>query len=67
MLGDKADFRPSQWEAIETVAILKKRALVVQRTGWGKSQVLNPVKSHSESGSCRTVRGEKSAVDVIVP
>ncbi len=39
MLGAQADFRSSQWEAIETVAIQKKRALVIQRTGWGKSLV----------------------------
>lgn len=39
MLGPQADFRPGQWEAIETVAVHKKRALVVQRTGWGKSLV----------------------------
>lgn len=39
MLGTHADFRPGQWDAIEAVAIQKKRALVVQRTGWGKSLV----------------------------
>ncbi|MEW5830395.1 MAG: RecQ family ATP-dependent DNA helicase [Chloroflexota bacterium] len=39
MLGAQADFRPGQWEAIEAIAIQKKRALVVQRTGWGKSLV----------------------------
>jgi ATP-dependent DNA helicase RecQ len=39
MLGPEVDFRPGQWEAIETVSIKKKRALVVQRTGWGKSLV----------------------------
>jgi ATP-dependent DNA helicase RecQ len=39
MLGTQADFRSGQWEAIEAVAIQKKRALVVQRTGWGKSLV----------------------------
>lgn len=39
MLSEEADFRPGQWEAIEAVAIQKKRALVVQRTGWGKSLV----------------------------
>jgi ATP-dependent DNA helicase RecQ len=39
MLGSNADFRAGQWEAIEAVAIHKKRALVVQRTGWGKSLV----------------------------
>jgi ATP-dependent DNA helicase RecQ len=39
MLGPRADFRPGQWEAVEAVAIHKGRALVVQRTGWGKSMV----------------------------
>jgi ATP-dependent DNA helicase RecQ len=39
MLGPQADFRPGQWEAIHTVAGLRERALIVQRTGWGKSVV----------------------------
>lgn len=39
MIGIDKDFRPGQWEAIDTVAIKKQRALVVQRTGWGKSLV----------------------------
>lgn len=39
MIGSDAQFRPGQWEAIEAVAIKKQRALVVQRTGWGKSMV----------------------------
>ena len=39
MLGPDKDFRPGQWEAIDAVAVKKKRALVVQRTGWGKSLV----------------------------
>lgn len=39
MLGEGATFREGQWEAIETVALKKQRALVVQRTGWGKSLV----------------------------
>jgi ATP-dependent DNA helicase RecQ len=39
MIGDDKDFRPGQWEAIEAVAIHKQRALVVQRTGWGKSLI----------------------------
>lgn len=39
MVGPQAIFRPGQWEAIETIAVDKKRALVVQRTGWGKSIV----------------------------
>lgn len=39
MLGQDKDFRPGQWEAIETIAVKRQRALVVQRTGWGKSLV----------------------------
>lgn len=39
MLGPQAAFRPGQWEAIEAVAVRRQRALVVQRTGWGKSLV----------------------------
>ncbi len=39
MIGADKNFRTGQWEAIEAVAIRKQRALVVQRTGWGKSLV----------------------------
>lgn len=39
MIGEEKDFRPGQWEAIEAIAVRKQRALVVQRTGWGKSLV----------------------------
>ncbi len=39
MLGPQADFRPGQWEAIERIAVERRRVLVVQRTGWGKSVV----------------------------
>ncbi|MEX1208464.1 MAG: RecQ family ATP-dependent DNA helicase [Acidimicrobiia bacterium] len=34
-----AQFRPGQWEAIEAVVVHRRRVLVVQRTGWGKSAV----------------------------
>ena len=34
-----ADFRPGQWEAIDTLVNRRKRMLVVERTGWGKSMV----------------------------
>ena len=38
-LGDQnADFRPGQWEAIEAL-LDRRRLLMVQRTGWGKSMV----------------------------
>jgi ATP-dependent DNA helicase RecQ len=39
MLGPKAEFREGQWEAIDLAAHQKSRALIVQRTGWGKSIV----------------------------
>jgi ATP-dependent DNA helicase RecQ len=39
MLGEDKRFRDGQWEAIEAVALLHQRVLVVQRTGWGKSIV----------------------------
>ncbi|MBB5640016.1 ATP-dependent DNA helicase RecQ [Cryobacterium roopkundense] len=34
-----ADFHDGQYEAIETLVDQRRRALVVQRTGWGKSAV----------------------------
>jgi ATP-dependent DNA helicase RecQ len=36
--GD-ADFRDGQWEAIADLVAHRRRVLVVQRTGWGKSAV----------------------------
>src|SRR6188472_3596288 len=39
MLGPEATFREGQREAIEAVTDDGGRALVVQRTGWGKSLV----------------------------
>ena len=39
MLGPGATFREGQREAIQAVAQDGERALVVQRTGWGKSLV----------------------------
>jgi ATP-dependent DNA helicase RecQ len=35
----EADFREGQWEAVSTLVASSGRALVVQRTGWGKSAV----------------------------
>ena len=35
---DDADFRPGQWESIEAL-LNRRRMLVVERTGWGKSMV----------------------------
>jgi ATP-dependent DNA helicase RecQ len=34
-----AEFREGQWQAIEALVVRRERALVVQRTGWGKSAV----------------------------
>ena len=39
MLGPTAEFREGQWEAIDLAANHRRRVLVVQRTGWGKSVV----------------------------
>src|SRR5712692_7261764 len=39
MLGADKSFRDGQWEAIEAVALLNQRVMVIQRTGWGKSIV----------------------------
>ncbi|MEO8391764.1 MAG: RecQ family ATP-dependent DNA helicase [Chloroflexota bacterium] len=38
-LGEQAQFRDGQWEAIEALVAKRQRVLVVQRTGWGKSLV----------------------------
>ena len=39
LAGDAARLRADQWTAIEALAVHRRRALVVQRTGWGKSAV----------------------------
>src|SRR6476619_7348788 len=39
LVAPGAEFRPHQWEAIEALADARRRVLVVQRTGWGKSAV----------------------------
>jgi ATP-dependent DNA helicase RecQ len=39
LAGDHASLREDQWSAIEALAVDRRRALVVQRTGWGKSAV----------------------------
>lgn len=38
-VGEGAEFHDGQWEAIASVLTPASRALVVQRTGWGKSVV----------------------------
>ncbi|PYI99897.1 MAG: ATP-dependent DNA helicase RecG, partial [Verrucomicrobia bacterium] len=39
MLGESVDFRDGQWQAIDLAANQRRRVLLVQRTGWGKSIV----------------------------
>src|ERR671936_78802 len=39
LAGDAARLRADQWRAIEALVVDRRRALVVQRTGWGKSAV----------------------------
>ncbi|MBF6182039.1 RecQ family ATP-dependent DNA helicase [Nocardia otitidiscaviarum] len=39
LAGPSARLREDQWTAIEALVVRRQRALVVQRTGWGKSAV----------------------------
>lgn len=39
LAGPGAMLRDDQWTAIEALVVQRRRALVVQRTGWGKSAV----------------------------
>jgi ATP-dependent DNA helicase RecQ len=39
LAGPQARLRPDQWTAIRALVVDRGRALVVQRTGWGKSAV----------------------------
>lgn len=39
LAGQHASLRPDQWSAIKALVVDRRRALVVQRTGWGKSAV----------------------------
>jgi ATP-dependent DNA helicase RecQ len=39
LAGARASLREDQWRAIEALVVDRRRALVVQRTGWGKSAV----------------------------
>src|SRR3954452_2945826 len=39
LAGPDATLRDDQWRAIEALGVDRRRALVVQRTGWGKSAV----------------------------
>lgn len=39
LAGPESALRDDQWRAIEALVVHRRRALVVQRTGWGKSAV----------------------------
>src|SRR3977135_2868090 len=39
LAGSGATLRDDQWTAIEALVVQRRQALVVQRTGWGKSAV----------------------------
>ena len=39
LAGQSAALRDDQWSAIRALVLERRRALVVQRTGWGKSAV----------------------------
>jgi ATP-dependent DNA helicase RecQ len=39
LAGPSASLRDDQWTAIEALVVQRRQALVVQRTGWGKSAV----------------------------
>ncbi len=39
LAGEPATLREDQWRAIEALVVDRRRTLVVQRTGWGKSAV----------------------------
>jgi ATP-dependent DNA helicase RecQ len=39
LAGPMATLRDDQWTAVEALVVHRRRALVVQRTGWGKSAV----------------------------
>ena len=39
LAGPDAALREDQWQAIEALVVARRRVLVVQRTGWGKSAV----------------------------
>ena len=54
--GESAVFHPDQFEAIEALVDHRRKALVVQRTGWGKSAVyLIATKMLRERGAGPTV------------
>jgi len=58
LANSEACFRDGQWEAIDALVNQKKKLLVVQRTGWGKSSVYFI--------STRIVRDQGAGATVIV-
>src|SRR5215208_5632062 len=56
LAGTAANLRDDQWTAIEALVVQRRQALVVQRTGWGKSAVyFIAAKLLRESGRGATV------------
>jgi ATP-dependent DNA helicase RecQ len=56
LAGSGANLRDDQWTAIEALVVQRRQALVVQRTGWGKSAVyFIAAKLLRESGRGATV------------
>ena len=56
LAGSAANLRDDQWTAIEALVVQRRQALVVQRTGWGKSAVyFIAAKLLRESGRGATV------------
>jgi ATP-dependent DNA helicase RecQ len=56
LAGSAAKLRDDQWTAIEALVVQRRQALVVQRTGWGKSAVyFIAAKLLRESGRGATV------------
>ena len=39
LANPSAEFRPGQWESIDAIVNRRRKLLVVERTGWGKSSV----------------------------
>ena len=58
LAGPTAALRDDQWRAIEALVVHRRRALVVQRTGWGKSAVYFI--------AAKLLRGEGHGATVIV-
>ena len=53
LAGSDALLRDDQWRAIEALVVHRRQALVVQRTGWGKSAVYFIAASCGREGAAR--------------